>query len=41
MCLIYNKFIDESTNRKYKNYKDYKIYNVKTIIYTEGNKVKP
>jgi len=37
----YNKFIDESTNRKYKNYKDYKIDNVKTMIYNEGNKVKP
>jgi hypothetical protein len=37
----YNKFIDETTNRRYKNYKDYKIDNVKTMIYNEGNKVKP
>jgi hypothetical protein len=37
----YNKFIDETTNMRYKNYKDYKIDNVKTMIYNEGNKVKP
>ena len=35
----YNNFIDESSNRKFKNYKDYKIDNVKTMIYNEGNKV--
>jgi hypothetical protein len=34
----YNKFIDESTNRKFKNYKDYKIDRVKTMKYNEGNK---
>jgi hypothetical protein len=37
----YNKFIDESTNRKFKNYKDYKIDSVKIMMYNEGNKVKP
>ena len=34
----YNKFIDESTNRKFKNYKDYKIDSVKTMMYNERNK---
>ena len=37
----YNKFIDESTNRKFKNYKEYKIDSVKTMMYNEGNKGKP
>jgi len=36
----YNKFIDESTNRKFKNYKEYKIDSVKTMMYNEGNKEK-
>jgi hypothetical protein len=36
----YNKFIDESTNRRFKNYKDYKIDSVKTMMYNEGIKVK-
>jgi hypothetical protein len=33
----YKKFIDESSNRIYKNYKDYKIDKVKTMIYNECN----
>ena len=36
----YNKFIDESSNRKFKNYKEYKIDSVKTMMYNEGNKGK-
>ena len=37
----YNKFIDESSNRRFKNYKEYKIDSVKTMMYNEGNKGKP
>jgi len=37
----YNKFIDESSNRRFKNYKEYKIDSVKTMMYNEGNKDKP